>query len=152
MNKKSLAKNTEGLFNYEIIDKFNAGIVLTGPEVKSMKNSRVSLKGSYIRIDHNEEAWLIGCHIAPYEPAKNVQAGYDPQKPRKLLLRKKEISSLIGKTSQKGLTIIPTSVYTNKGLIKVEIALVRGKTKIDKRESIKKREIDRQIKRTLKQR
>jgi len=152
MNKKILAKNTEGLFNYEIMDKLTAGIVLSGPEVKSIKNSRLSLKGSYIRIDHDSEAWLINCHVAPYEPAKNVQMGYDPQKPRKLLLRKKEISSLIGKSKQKGLTIIPTSVYNNKGLIKVEIALVKGKTKVDKRESIKKREVDRQIKRTLKQR
>ena len=152
MSTKTLAKNTEGLYNYEIMEKFHAGIVLTGPEVKSVKGGRISLRGSYIRIDHDSEAWLVNCHVAPYEPAKNVQIGYDPQKPRKLLLRKKEINSLIGKSKQKGLTIIPTSVYTNKRLIKVEIALVKGKTKLDKRETIKKREVDRQIKRTLKQR
>ncbi len=146
---KYIVKNVQAFFNYEIIDTFQAGIVLSGPEVKSVKNKRISLKGSYIRIENNE-AWLINCSIAPYGPAKGIQQNYQQEKPRKLLLHKKEISELIGKSKQKGLTIMPTCVYTKRGLIKVDIALARGKTKIDKREKIKDREIQRQISRSLK--
>ncbi|MFA6421900.1 MAG: SsrA-binding protein SmpB [Candidatus Buchananbacteria bacterium] len=148
---KIFANNKEGLYNYEVVERFEAGIVLKGAEVKSVKGGRVSIKGSYIRIDANGEAWIINCNIAAYGPAKGNLQNYIPDKPRKLLLHKKELTSLIGKNKQKGLTIIPTCVYTKKGLIKVEIALARGKTMIDKREQIKKREAERQIKRTLKQ-
>lgn len=148
---KRLADNRSGLFNYEVIETYQAGIVLTGAEVKSAKGGRVSLKGSYVRLDGNGEAWLIGCSIAPYGPAKGNQQNYLPDHPRKLLLRKKELSAIIGKNKQKGLTIIPTSVYTKKGLVKVDIALARGKTQADKREKIRKRETERQIRRTLKQ-
>ena len=148
---KQIASNREGLFNYEVLEKFQAGISLTGPEVKSVKAGRISLKGSYIRIDGDSEVWLINCFVAPYLPAKSHQENYRPDRHRKLLLHKKEISSLIGKSKQKGLTIIPTSVYTKRGLIKVDIALVKGKSMVDKREKIKKREVERQIKRTLKQ-
>jgi len=153
INKKSktIARNKDGLFNYEPIETYQAGIVLTGPEVKSAKLGHMSLKGSYATIDPNGEAWLVKSHISPYKPAGNAQKNYDPDQKRKLLLNKKELSSLIGKTKQKGLTIIPINVYTNRGLIKVDIALARGKTKIDKREAIKKRESKREIQRTLKQ-
>lgn len=151
-DNKTIATNKEGLFNYEIIDTYQAGLVLSGPEVKAAKLGQMSLKGSYVTIDPSGEAWLLKSYIAHYKPASGVQAKYDPSDKRKLLLHKKEISSLIGKIKQKGLTIIPINVYTKKGLIKTDIALARGKTKIDKREAIKKREAGREIQRTLKQR
>lgn len=150
MKKNILTQNRESLFSYEILEHIQAGLVLTGPEVKAAKGGQISLKGSYASIVNNE-AWLTNCYIGPYQPAKNQQTGYDPLRRRKLLLNKKEISSLIGKNKQKGLTIIPISVYTIKRLIKVDLALAKGKSKIDKRESIKKREVNRQIQRTLKQ-
>lgn len=143
-------KNKEAGFSYEFLETLETGLALTGAEVKSVKAGQVSLKGSYVTIDAKSEAWLINCHISPYKPAKGHQEGYNPDRPRKLLLHKKEITSLLGKTKQKGLTIVPTSVYTKRGLIKLSIALARGKTKIDKRETIKKREGEREISRTLK--
>ena len=145
-----IVRNKEGLFNYEVLEKYTAGLVLSGPEVKAVKGGQISLKGSYVTIDSKSEVWLANCHISPYKPASGHQQGYQPDQPRKLLLNKKEISSLIGKSKQKGLTIIPISVYTSRRLIKVEIGLARGKTQIDKRDSIRKREIDREIRRTLK--
>lgn len=147
---KILHQNKFANFNYEILEKYEAGIVLSGPEVKSVKKGQLSLKGSYVSIDPQNEVWLVGSYVTPYAPAKGQQAHYDPARPKKLLLNKKEISSLIGLGKQKGLTIIPLSVYTKKRLIKVEIALVKGKSKIDKRETIKKREVNREIQRTLK--
>lgn len=146
-----IKKNKEGLFNYEVIETYQVGLVLTGPEVKSVKNGQISLKGSYVTVDKKNEAWLVGAYVAPYKPAANVQQKYDSNRRRKLLMHKKEIISLLGKNKQKGLTIIPVSVYTIKGLIKLDIALARGKSQIDKREKIKRREVDRQIRRTLKQ-
>lgn len=148
---KLIIKNKEGLFNHEILETWHAGIVLTGPEVKSVKLGQISLKGSFIQLTNRNEAWLLNCHISPYKPAKSAQTGYEPTRKRKLLLNKKEIASILGKKSQKGLTIIPISVYTNKRLVKVEIGLARSKTKLDKRDSIKKRETEREIKRTLKE-
>jgi SsrA-binding protein len=147
---KIITKNKEGLFDYEILETWRAGIVLSGPEVKSVKLGQISLKGSFIQLDKKNEAWLVNSFISAYKPAKTQQLGYDPYQRRKLLLNKREIDSILGKKSQKGLTIVPISVYTNKRLIKVEIGLARGKTKIDKRESIKKRELNREILRTLK--
>jgi SsrA-binding protein len=152
MAKKILNNNKTALFNYETLETYQAGLVLSGPEVKATKASQISLKGSYITIDHDNEAWLVGSHIAPYLPAKTAQAKYDPDRRRKLLLHKKEITSLVGKSAQKGLTIIPICVYTIKGLIKLDIALARGKTKVDKRETIKKREVDREINRAMRDR
>ncbi len=143
-----LAKNKKAYFDYEILEKFEAGISLIGQEVKSIKMGRISLKGSYVVLK-NEEIFLIGCHIPAYQP-KNAPPDYDPERSRKLLLKKKEIRSLIGKTKQKGLTLIPLKVYTKRGKIKVEIALVKGKRKIDKREIIRKREIEREIRKALK--
>lgn len=145
-----IVRNKEGLFNYEILEKYAAGLVLSGPEVKAVKGGQISLKGSYVSIDGQGEVWLVNCHISPYKPAQGQQQGYQPTRPRKLLLNKKEISSLSGKGRQKGLTIIPISVYTSRRLIKVEIGLARGKNQIDKRDSIRKRESEREIRRTLK--
>lgn len=149
---KVIIKNKEALFNYEALETFRAGIVLSGPEVKSVKKGQISLKGSYVTIDRNNEIWLINAHISPYLPARGEQGKYEPARARKLLLNKKEIESLLGSGRQKGLTIIPVSIYTKKRLIKVEIALARGKSRVDKREKVKKREARREIQRTLKQR
>lgn len=148
---KIITKNKDGLFNYVILETYHAGIVLDGPEVKAVKLGQISLKGSYASVDPNGEVWLVKAHISAYKPAKDAQRNYDPDRRRKLLLHKKEINSLIGKNKQKGLTIIPINVYTKRGLIKVDIALARGKSKIDKRETIKERETKREIQRTLKQ-
>jgi SsrA-binding protein len=150
-NMKLIVKNKESLFNFEILDTWQAGLVLTGPEVKAVKAGQLSLKGSFIQLDSHNEAWLTNTYIAPYKPAKTHQTGYDPYQRRKLLLTKREIDSIIGKKAQKGLTIVPISVYTKRRLIKIEIGLARGKSKVDKRESIKKKEVQREIRRTLKQ-
>lgn len=144
-----LAKNRKAYFDYDIMEKFEAGMVLTGQEVKSIKNGRISLRGSYVFIK-NEEPYLIGCHVPAYQ-LKNAPADYNPECSRKLLLTKKEIKELIGKTKLKGLTLVPLKVYTTGSLIKLEIGLARGKKKQDKREAIKKREAEREIKRTLRQ-
>ena len=143
-----LAKNKKGMFDYEILEKFNAGIVLTGQEVKSIKLGRINLAGSFIVL-RGEEVFLVGANVPAYQP-KNAPKDYDPQRSRKLLLKKAEIKQIIGKARQKGLTIIPLMVYTNKRNIKVEFAIVRGKKKFDKREIIKKREAEREIERILK--
>lgn len=147
---KIITKNKEGLFGHEILESWTAGLVLSGPEVKAIKLGQLSLKGSFVQIDNKNEIWLVNAYVSAYKPAAGHQKGYDPYRKRKLLLKKKEIDSILGKKSQKGLTIIPISVYTNKRLIKVDIGLARSKSKLDKREIIKKREISREISRTLK--
>ena len=145
----TLATNKKALFDHTVIEKFEAGIVLSGPEVKSVKQGQVNLKGSYISIDNKSQVFLIGAHVSAYKPAKAIQDGYKPSQDRKLLLNKKEIDYLRGKEKEKGLTIIPISVYTKGSLIKVGLGLVKGKKKHDKREIIKKRELDREIRRKL---
>ncbi len=144
-----LARNKQAYFDYEILDSFEAGLVLTGPEVKSAKCKKIDLKGSYVTVKDGS-LWLVGAHIAPYLPAKGVQKDYHPKQERKLLLHKKEINYLRGQLTRPGLTIVPLKVYTKSGLIKVEIGLVRGKKKYEKKEKIKKRDIDREVSRTLK--
>ena len=141
-----LAINKRVRHDYEILEKYEAGIKLTGAEVKSAKLKQISLKGSYVTIKEGE-AWLINCHISPYKKAR--QENYDPTRTRKLLLHKKEINSLIGKLKQKGLTLIPLRVYTKRSLVKIEFGLCRGKRKYEKRELIKKREAKRRIQRAL---
>lgn len=133
-----LAENRQAAFNYEILDNFEAGISLFGFEVKAALRGMVSLKGAYISI-RNGEAFLLKARISPYQPA-NTPAWYEPERDRKLLLSKEELQYLIGKTSEKGLTLIPLSVYTKKRLIKLEFALARSKKKFEKREKIKERE------------
>lgn len=145
-----ITKNKKAYFKYEILERLEAGISLIGQEVKSIKSGRINLAGSYAVLK-NEEVFLIGAKIPPYQP-KNAPKGYDPERSRKLLLKKSEIKYLIGKIKQKGLTIVPLSVYTKRSRIKIEIALVKGRTKPDKRELIKKREIEREIKKELKSR
>ena len=139
------AKNKRAFFDYEIIEKYEAGIKLFGFEVKSIKNGNVSLKGSFV-VAKNKEVFLLNTFIAPYQQ-KNTPKDYDPQKTRKLLLKKKEIEGLIGKTSQKGLTLVPIKVY-NKGVkIKIEIALAKSKKKFQKKEKIKDRDLKREAER-----
>lgn len=146
----ALAQNRKARYEYEILETYEAGIVLEGHEVKAVKTGKVSLKGAYV-VFRNEEAYLLNAHIAPYQPA-NTPEGYNPERTRKLLLRKSQIKALMGKKTQKGLTIVPLKVYTKKGNIKVQIALVRGKRKPDKREAIKKREAERRARRALRRR
>lgn len=143
-----LAKNKRASFDYEILEKWEAGLVLTGPEVKSSKAGQINLKGSYVSVI-DEKPLLINCHIASYKPAKGAQKDYHPTRTRKLLLNKQEVKSLIGKAGQKGLTLLPLSIYTKKGFVKIEIGLGRGKKKKDKREALKKKAVDREIRRAL---
>lgn len=144
----SLIQNKKARFNYEILEKYEAGIELLGFEVKSLKNGQGSLEGSHITI-RGGEAFIIGMQIPPYQVG-NTPTDYDPMRNRRLLLTKKEITTLSGEEGQKGLTIVPLSVYNKGRKVKIEIATVRGKKKFDKRESIKKRDTDREIRRTLK--
>jgi len=145
---KILAVNRKAKFDYKILEKFEAGLVLSGHEVKSIRLGRMSLKASYVVIRKNE-AYLIGANVPAYQP-KNTPPGYDPERSRKLLLNKKEIKYLTGKNQEKGLTLIPLKVYTKYAKIKLEFAIGKGKRKTDKRETIKKRDTDRIIERELK--
>lgn len=145
----TLAHNKRATFDYQVLEEFEAGLKLTGPEVKAAKLGHINMQGSFITILGNE-AWLRKMHISAYQKATAQQINYSPEHDRKLLLKKKEISYLTGKSQEKGLTIIPVSVYTTRRLIKVKIALVKPKKKFDKRQAIKKRDIDREIARNLK--
>ncbi|MFC1789680.1 SsrA-binding protein SmpB [Patescibacteria group bacterium] len=148
---KGLADNKKAYFNYEILEKFEAGISLIGQEVKSIKQGRMALKGSYVVIDKNSEVFLIGANVPPYQP-KNTPKDYRPDRSRKLLLRKNEINYLIGKSREKGLTLVPLRVYTKNGKIKLEFGVGKGKKEFSKKESIKRREADRDIRRALRAR
>jgi len=144
---KVLADNKKARFDYEILEEFEAGIVLNGQEVKSIRKGNISLKGSYVVI-RGGEPYLIGANIPPYQP-KNASPDYDPERSRKLLLNKKEIDHLVGKAEERGLTLIPLKVYAKYARIKLEFGIGKGKKKSDKRETIKKRDTDREIKREL---
>ncbi|MBA7689012.1 SsrA-binding protein [subsurface metagenome] len=149
LKKKPLAENRRARYDYEILDTFEAGLVLHGYEVKSIKTGRVSLRGAYVVIKDNE-AYLINTLIPPYQPA-NTPDDYNPERNRKLLLNKSEIKSLIGKSKQKGLTLVPLKLYTKRGKIKLGLAVAKGKREIDKREKIKKREVEREIERKIRE-
>lgn len=146
---KIIATNRKALYNYHILDSFEAGMVLKGSEVKSLRIGRTSLKESFARIEGNE-AFIYNLHIAPY--SHQGIPGPEPTRPRKLLLHKREIKRLIGLTSQKGLTLIPLKIYFKAERAKVEIALVKGKKKYDKREKLKKKTAQREMERALKSR
>jgi SsrA-binding protein len=145
---KIYSENKKAGFDYEVLDTFQAGIVLFGQEVKSIKTGHINLSGSYVVIN-GEEPFLVGVKVPPYQP-NNAGSGYKDERPRKLLLNKKEINELIGKTKQKGFSLIPLKVYDNNGRIKLEFGLARGKRKYDKKEKIKKRDTEREIDRELK--
>ena len=148
--KESFVYNKKISLDYEIIETFEAGIELTGQEVKSVRAKQCSLLGSHITI-RGGEAYIIASNIAPYQE-KNSPEDYDPERNRKLLLTKKEINKLASLESKKGLTIVPISMYNKGKKIKVEIAIVKGKKKYDKREDIKKRDTNRELQRNFKDR
>lgn len=138
-----ITENKRAYFDYNILEKYEAGIELKGFEVKAIKSGRINLAGAYVII-RNNEAWLLNADIPPYQP-KNTPADYDSKRSRRLLLKKSEISNLIGKTQEKGLTLVPLKVYTKgrQQRIKIEIGLAKSRKKYDKRELIKKREWER---------
>jgi SsrA-binding protein len=140
-----LVKNKKAFFDYHILEKMEAGIVLLGKEVKSLRQGKASLVGSYVSVDDNE-CFLVNSHISPYQP-NNTPQDYDPRRKRKLLLSRKQIDYLSGKKKERGVSVIPLSVYTKKRLIKLEIGVGRGKKKYDKREALKRKTIDRDLRR-----
>ena len=142
-----LATNKKATFDYKIIETFEAGLVLFGHEVKAVKDSHVSLKGAYISfryLNGSPELFLIGAHISKYRHAGNLP-DYNPIRERKILLRNREIQHLLGKKQENGLTLVPIKIYTKRSLIKMELALAEGKKKFDKRDDLKKKDLDRQI-------
>ncbi len=144
---KSL-NNRKARFHYQLLERFDAGIVLQGSEVKSLRNGQANMGDAYAIIRQGE-LWLLNCHISPYSPA--AQHNHEPTRKRKLLLKARELEKIIGKMKELGLTLIPTRIYFNdRGFAKCELALAKGKTKSDKRQTIKKREDDRQLRRALK--
>ena len=150
---KALSENRRAFFDYEVLEKFEAGIELKGLEVKSSKLGRLNIAGSFALSRATSrggaEFWLINADIPPYQP-NNTPADYNPKRSRRLLLTSKEIKYLLGKLTGENLTLVPLRVYTKRGLIKIELGLVRPKKKYDKRETIKKREAKKEIARTLK--
>jgi len=150
LNMPNYAENRKARFNYEILEKYETGIELLGAEVKSVRGGTMSLEGAFV-IVRGGETFLINASIPPYQP-KNAPKDYDPLRNRKLLLTKKEIAELAGSEKNRSLTIVPISVYNKGRKIKVEIALVKGKKKFDKRETLKKRDTEREIRREYKDR
>jgi SsrA-binding protein len=148
-SQKLIVDNRRARHDYHLLDRVEAGLVLTGTEVKSLRDGRASLQQAYADI-RDGEAWLVGAHISVYEQG-NI-ANHDPDRDRKLLLHKKELSSIAGKVAQRGLTLVPTKLYFKDGRAKVELALARGKEQRDKRRDIAKREADRDMQRALKSR
>ena len=144
-----IAENRRARHDYHLLERFEAGLVLTGTEVKSLRNGRATLRQAYADVREGE-AWLVGAHIPTYEQG-NV-ANHDHDRDRKLLLHAREIASLIGKVRERGLTVVPTKLYFKDGRAKVELAVARGKETRDKRRDIARREADRQIERALKNR
>ena len=144
----ALIYNKKASFNYEILKKFEAGLELLGCEVKAIRAKRGSLEGSHVTV-RGGEAFLIGAQIPPYQ-AKTAPKNFDERRNRRLLLSRKELASLAGFESTKGLTLVPISVYNKRRNLKLEIGVGRGKKKHDKRETLKRRETDREIRRTLK--
>jgi SsrA-binding protein len=141
--ERTVVSNRKARHDYEILERFEAGIVLTGAEVKSLRGGRGSLTEAYARVRGNE-VWLEGMHIPPYEQAMDKRT-YDPIRPRKLLLHRKEIERLIGKTAERGLALVPLRVYLAHGMMKMELALGRGKRSFEKRQAIAEREHQREM-------
>jgi SsrA-binding protein len=144
--RKVVATNRKARHEYEILERFEAGLVLKGPEVKSLREGKVGFQDAFARIERGE-AWLYDLHISPYEQANRFNV--DPLRPRKLLLRRDEIRKLIGKVEEKGLTLIPTELYFRKGYAKVTLALARGRKLYDKREKLKREAQERDARRAV---
>jgi len=141
------ADNKKATFDYEVLEKYEAGLILQGQEVKSIRTGHMHLSGSYVIIQ-NGKAELIGAKVPAYQP-KNAAESYNPEQSRKLLLNKKELDYLAGRANEKGFALIPLKVYDNNGRIKLEFGLAKGKKNYDKKEKIKKRDVERQTKREL---
>jgi SsrA-binding protein len=139
--EKLIASNRKAYHDYFVLQKLEAGIALTGTEVKSLRDGKANLKDSYVNFQHGE-AYLFGAHISAYSHGN--RENHDPERPRKLLLHRREIDKLLGQVVEKGLTIVPLRLYFKKGKVKTEIAVVRGKKLFDKREAEKRRELDRE--------
>ncbi|PIQ67838.1 SsrA-binding protein [Candidatus Uhrbacteria bacterium CG_4_10_14_0_2_um_filter_41_7] len=144
----TLAKNRKAHFNYELLENFEGGLVLSGAEVKAAKRGHINMKGAFLSIVNNE-LWLKNMHIGKFAPA-GKQEDYVPTQNRKVLVKRREIKSLTGKADQKGLTIVPISVYTKGDLVKLGFALAKGKKNHEKRDAIKKRDISRHIQEEMK--
>lgn len=144
---KVVATNRKAYHDYNILETFEAGIALLGSEIKSVRDSRVSLGEAYVRADSGE-LWLVGAHIARYEAASYM--GHEPTRPRKLLMHRKQIRLLLGRLAEKGLTLVPLRMYIKESTAKLEIGLGRGKKLYDKRETIQRREEEREVERTFK--
>ena len=148
-NLKVLASNKKAYHDYHIEETQEAGVVLTGTEIKSVRAGSVNLRDSYAQVK-NGEMWLMNVHIAPYEPASRENA--DPYRDRKLLMHRKEIMRLMGRVQEKGLTLVPLRMYLKKNRAKIELGLARGKKLYDKRDAISKRDSEREIQRAVKER
>lgn len=145
MNVKVVATNRKARFEYFLLEEFEAGLALQGSEIKSVRAGQVSLSDAYVHIENGREAWLMDAHIAPYAQANRFN--HDPKRPRRLLLHRREIRALWNAVRQKGMTIVPTRLYLKDGLAKLEIALARGKKLHDKRETIARRDAEREARR-----
>jgi SsrA-binding protein len=149
VSESLLAANRQASHNYLFLQKFEAGIVLTGTEVKSVREGRVNLRDAY-GVVRSGEVWLMNCHISPFTHGN--YANHEPLRPRKLLLRRDEIRKLIGQTRERGLTLVPTRLYLSKGRIKCELALARGKKTYDKRETERRKTIDKEARQAVRER
>lgn len=147
--RKVVARNKKALHDFFIVESYEAGIVLNGPEVKSIRAGKASLAESYAALEGGE-VWIRDMHISPYDPASRWNS--DPVRPRKLLLNAKEIRKLIGASKEKGLTLVPLDLYISKGYVKMTLALARGKKMFDKRETLKRKVAEREIDRAVKNR
>lgn len=149
MAHKVIATNRKARHDYTILDTLEAGIVLLGSEIKSIRAGHISIKEAHIRIDESRlEAWLVNAHIAPYDPAS--RQNHDPRRNRKLLLHRKQLAKIYDQVRQKGVTIVPLQVYLSDGRAKLEIAIAKGKRQHDKRDAMLKRDVEREIERQQK--
>jgi SsrA-binding protein len=145
--ERLIADNRKAGFDYHILETFEAGVMLQGTEVKAMREGRVQLRDSYCQVKGGE-AFLLGVHVGQY--SHDGHAGHDPLRPRTLLLHKSELNKLLGKTTEKGLTVVPLRMYFKGGRVKVAIALAKGKKTYDKRETLRKREVERETRAAIK--
>ena len=147
---KVVARNKKASHDYFLFDTYEAGLALKGPEIKSIRAGQISIKEAYVRVDDNQQAWLVNAHIAPYDPASRTNQ--DPVRDRKLLLHRREINDLWEQVRQKGVTVVPLQIYLKNGIAKIEIAVAKGKRNYDKRQAIAERDAQREIERALRQR
>jgi len=146
---KEIALNRQASHNYELLEKFEAGLVLTGTEIKSAREGRVNLRDAYGLVKSGE-VWLLNCHISPYSHGN--YANHDPLRTRKLLLKRSEISRLIGRTTERGLTLVPLRMYLKDGLLKCEVALAKGRKVQDKRQASRPKTIEKETKHAVRER